>query len=299
MKDEIRRYLDEHGATYTPDALRGKLLEAGYEPADIDAALRQWAGERARAGGGERARESFRLWSLLIYLGAMVAVFLLTILMNGTESVGVALIGLAVLAFFLLVGWAVSALLGRWIVPRAGLGVALVVPLVFALGLGGTCLAIMDGLTPPRPAQGTVELRIDPPLGLAGSGAADCFIELDGRASSIYAQNLGPLDGRTVELSVNGFQVISNPSATQEPVTGPDAPSLYIALHPASEAEPGSSFTSTVDSRLEFQNAADGRSGTVTFQNLAPEPVGEPGAEQPEIGDPISGTITWTCEVRP
>ena len=42
MDPEIKRYLDAHGTTYTPEALRRGLLEAGYDPAEVDAALLTW-----------------------------------------------------------------------------------------------------------------------------------------------------------------------------------------------------------------------------------------------------------------
>ncbi|MEP6468133.1 MAG: hypothetical protein ABJC24_00015 [Chloroflexota bacterium] len=293
MKDEIRRYLEEHGATYTPDALRGGLLEAGYDPAEVDAALGTWATERAQAGGGQDDRRSFGKWSLLIYLGALLAVFLVTVPLNGTEP-GLAVIAAVVLGVFLLIAWGVSSLLGRLLVPRVGL-LALVLPLAFALGLGGTCLAIMDGMTPERPTAGTVELRIEPPLSFTGSGTAACFVELDGRSSSLSAENLGEIEGRTVAVTVDNFAVTSQPIASPEPVSGPDAPSLFITLSPTSDTDRGFGYSTIFNTRLVFQSSTDGRSGTVTFEGLAPEPGGEPGVVPT---DPISGTVTWTCEPR-
>jgi hypothetical protein len=294
VRDEIRHYLDEHGDTYTPDALRSRLLDAGYEQAEVEAALWEWADEHARPGGRDDDRRSFGRWSILIFAGALAAVFLLTVLLLETD-VGLAVIGAVVLLFFLLIAWAVSSVLGRWLVPRVGWSVALLIPLVFALGLGGTCLAIMDGMSPPRPTSGTVELRIDPPMSFTGSGTAACFVELDGRSSSISAEDLGTIEGRRVTVSVDNFAVTSEPAASPEPVTGPDAPSLFISFSPTSETEPGFGYSTIFNSRLVFQNSADGRSGTITFEGLAPEPGGEPGVVP---SDPISGTLTWTCEPR-
>lgn len=301
MNDPIRDYLNANRDRFTPDALRRGLLDAGYDPAEVDAALSEWANQGAHPGDREEDQRSFRRWSLLIYVAALVAVVLLTVLMNGTESTGLPLIGGAVLVlvFFMLVAGLVSNLFGGWLAPRTGLGVALLVPLIFALGLGGTCLTIMDGMSPPRPTSGTVELRIDPPLSFSGSGAAACFVELDGRSSSINAEDLGTLDGRRVGLSLDGFRVTSQPAASDaEPAQGPDAPSLFVTFSPTSETEPGFGYSTIFNSRLVFGNSADGRSGTVTFEGLAAEPGGEPGSEQPEIGDPMSGTLTWTCEAR-
>jgi hypothetical protein len=294
MRDEIRRYLDEHGATYTPDALRGGLLTAGYEPAEVDAALAEWESEHGRAVAGDDGRRNFGRWSLLIYAGALAAVFLLTVLLLEAD-VGIAVIGAVVLLFFLLIAWAVSALLGRWVVPRVGWSVALLIPLIFALGLGGTCLAIMDGMTPARPTSGTVELSIDPPMSFTGSGTAACFVELDGRSSSFSAENVGTLEGRTVAVYVDNFAVTSEPAASPEPVKGPDAPSLSISFSPTSDTDRGFGYSTIFSTRLTYSNSADGRAGTVTFEGLSPEPGGEPGVLPT---DPISGTLTWTCEPR-
>jgi len=292
MRDEIRRYLDEHGATYTPDALRSGLLTAGYDPEEVSAALRVWESEHAQTvGKGDRGK--FGTWSLLIYGGTLAAVFLVTVLLIETD-VGLAVIGAVVLLVFLLVAWAISALLGRWVVPRVGWSLALLIPLVFAIGLGGTCLALMSGMTPQRPTSGTLELRIDPPLSFMGSGVAACFVELDGRSSSLSA-DLGTGDGGSVNVSVDNFQVTSEPAASPEPMTGPDAPLVFISFFPASETEPGSAYSTIFSSRLVFANAPDGQSGTITFEGLAPEPGGEPGVVPT---DPISGTVNWTCEPR-
>jgi hypothetical protein len=95
---------------------------------------------------------------------------------------------------------------------------------------------------------------------------------------------------------VTGFQVSTQPIASEaKPQPGPDAPSLYITLSSTSDTDPGVTYTPTVDSHLGFASSADGRSGTITFQNLVPEGNGEPGSNP---GDPISGTLTWTCEAR-
>jgi hypothetical protein len=292
VRDEIRRYLDEHGGTYTADALRSGLLSAGYEAGEVDAALSEWASERGRSPTDDR--RSFGRWSLLIDAATLAVVFGVTVLLIGTE-VGLAVIGVVVLLVFLLVAWAISALLGRFILPRMGLSVALVIPLVLALGLGGTCLALMDGMTPTRPMSGTVDLRIGPPMSFSGSGAARCFVQPGSQASSISADNLGTLDGRTVSLTIDNFTVTTGPGTSAEQAAGPDAPIVSIMFSPESETEPGFGYSTIVSTRMALQNAADARSGTIRFEGLAPEPGGEPGVLPT---GPISGTISWTCEVR-
>jgi hypothetical protein len=300
MRPEIEAYLRAHGATYTSDALRQRLIEAGHAPDEVDAALREWEGERAGAAGtgavagaGEEDRRTFRRWALWLHVGALVAMVVVVVLLNGTEALGIALIGAVVLGLFLAVGWAVSVLIGRALLPRTGLTVALVVPIISALGLGGTCLALMESAIPTPPRQGAVELRIDPPLSFEGSGAADCFIQPEAAGFSILAGDLGTLDGRVVSVSIDSFHAHGDPNAPA-PAPGEGSVNVRIELYAASGSIPPIAYGTTVDSRLEVETSADVGSGTITFVDLAPEPMG-PDPAIPS-SEPISGTVTWTCE---
>lgn len=295
MNPEIRRYLDEHAATYTTEALRRGLLDAGYDPVEVDGALRDREVERAGGSAGEEDRRTFRRWALWLHVGALVAMVVLVVLLNGTQAFGLALIGAVVLGLCLALGWAVSGLIGRALLPRTGLTVALVVPAISALGLSGTCLALMNAMTPTPPTPGSVELLIEPPLSFEGSGAASCYIQPEASGFSIFAENLGTLDGSVVSVSVDSFEAPADPNAPA-PAPGVEGTlNVYIALNPTSGSRPPAAYGTIFDTRLDLESSADGLSGTITFEGLTPEPVEGP---DPEVTgrDPISGTVTWTCE---
>lgn len=293
MKPEIDAYLREHGDRYTSEALRSQLIEAGHDPDDVDAALRERQSERTGGGSSDEDRRRFRRWTIELYVGTLVAVFLLVIFFNGIEATGLALLGAAVLGLLLVIGWAVTSMIGRALLPRTGMTVALVVPVIAALGLGGTCLAIMDGMIPTPPTPGLVELHIEPPLSFEGSGTADCFIQPNATAFSMYAYDLGTLDGRFVSVSIDSYSLGRDPNA---PAPAPGAEgtlNLRIGLNSNSESVRPAGYGNTVDTSLQVEASANGLSGTVTFDGLASEPMEEPGAPP---RDPISGSVTWTCE---
>jgi hypothetical protein len=296
MKPEIEAYLREHGATYTSDALRKALIAAGHDPADVDAAISEWestrAGEATAAAGGTKDERTFRNGALGVHVGALVAAFLIVIIFNGTDALGIAVIGAVVLAIFLAIGLAISYLIGRALLPRTGAMVALVVPVISAFALGGTCLAIMDGMIATPATPGLVELQIEPPLSFEGSGAANCYVQPDAAGVSLSAENLGTLDGRVVSVSVDSYADDPNvPAPAPEPGARANV-SMYIALNSTSESELPFAYAPIFSSRLEIDASPDRRFGTITFEGLAPEPT--EGDQVP--GEPISGTLTWTCE---
>jgi hypothetical protein len=175
--------------------------------------------------------------------------------------------------------------------------VALVVPLISALALGGTCLAIMDGMTPTPPRPGFVELQIGPPWDFEGSGSANCFMESGASGFSIFAEDLGTVDGWVVSVSVDSFAARDEPNA---PAPAPAASgaesnvSMFIGFNPTSESMPSLGYTNIFDSEVELETSADASSGTVIFAGLALEPETDPDAVP--SSEPISGTLTWTCE---
>ncbi len=142
MRPEIDAYLREHGDRYTTEALRNRLIGAGHEPDEVDAALRETESSRAPLLSDRR---TFGRWALGLHVGALVAMVVLVVALNGMQALGITLSAAGVLALFLALGWAVSTLIGGWLLPRTGLPLALLVPAVSAIGLGGTCLSIMGG----------------------------------------------------------------------------------------------------------------------------------------------------------
>jgi hypothetical protein len=299
MRPEIKRYLDEYGGRYTSDALRSALLEVGHDPAEVDAALQEWQSEHAGGIVGEEDRRKFGWWTIWLHLGALVAVFVLLILLNGAQASAAANAAIAavVLAVFLFLGWAISSLIGRTLLPRTGIAVALIVPAISALGLGGTCLAVMGGFSTgqaPQPTTtGTMDLNIQPPLSFKGSGPATCQGKPGVTGLSVFAENLGLLDGSVVSMSVDAFQGGGDPNAPL-PSGAEQSVNLSITLSGANGDAAPAGYLNTPETRLQVDVAPDGLSGTVVFEGLVPAEMTDPNA--PGGREPISGTVSWTCQ---
>lgn len=286
MNPEIKRYLDEHGATYTPEALRKGLLDAGYDPAAVDSALREWEAERTGNGQRPEGQRTFSRWALGLHVAALVAMFAVVVVLRGPMGLPGALIGGVVLGIALLIGWAVSSLIGRALLPRTGPTIALIAPAVSALALGGSCAALMVSLIPVPPTDGTVHLQIEAPRAFDGSGDAACYVQDQG-GIQFSSPELGRLDGKSVSVYVFWFG--SNPNAPK-PV---GSTTVSVSLSPSSETEAPESFGTIFSTRLEIDASADGRTGTIQFEGLAEEPMEEPPDPTPET---ISGSVSWTCE---
>jgi hypothetical protein len=302
LRPEIKRYLDEYGARYTPAALRAALLEVGHDPAEVDAALQEWQSEHAGGAVGEDDRRTFRRWTIWLHLGALVAVFLALTFLNRAQPSGVGNAGFVAgfLGVLLLVGWYVSSLIGRALLPRTGIAVALIVPVISALGLGGSCLAIMGGLPigqPAQPAQpattGTMLLVIQPPLSFKGSGPATCQGKPGVTGLSVFAENLGTLNGAVVSVSIDAFQGGGDPNASPVPSGATETVILSVTLFAAKGDAAPQGYLSTPDTRLQVDIAADRLSGNVAFEALGPAVTGDPSA--PAGRQPISGSVSWTC----
>jgi hypothetical protein len=282
LNPEIKRYLDEHGATYTREALRKGLLDAGYDPAEVDAALARWNAEQIVPGPDANNRRTFRRWAFGLHLGALVGMVVLLIALRGTDAIGTAGIAAAVLGVALVIGWAISSLIGRALLPRTGPTIALVVPAISAIALGGSCLALMVGSISPPSMKGSVHLTMsDPPFDATGSAACN---RLDVGGVQLNSEEFGSLDGRHVSIFLAAYG--NNP-------TGPAGPGdLSISVFPVSSTGPPDSYTAGPGT-LNVDAAPDGLTGTVQFEGLVRE------QPKPASGDAlpneISGTITWTC----
>lgn len=286
MDPAIKRYLDEHGATYARDALRRSLVDAGHDPAAVDSALSEWEAERTGAGPDAERGKTFRRWAFRLHVAAVVAVFVLLVTLKGTTAIGLALLGCAVLGVAMLIGWAISSLIGRALLPRAGVIVALVVPAISALLLGGTCFALLSASIGTPPRDGTVDLEILAPRAFEGSGAAFCYV---GSGSvQVNSQPLGTLDGKTVSVYLSWYGDDPNNPAPAS------STSISVLLDATREGIIPESFGVIFSTSLEVDVAADGLTGTIGFEGLASEPTGEPG--QPSTPELISGSVNWTCE---
>lgn len=287
MNPDIKRYLDEHGATYTPEALRKGLLDAGYDPAEVDAALGAWQAERAAPQPTEGQR-TFGRWALWLHVGALVAMVVLLVALRGYNAIGLAVIGAVVLAIALLIGWAISSLIGRVLLPHTGPVIALIVPAFSAIALGGSCFALMYNSIQPPPTDGTLQLEILAPRTFEGSGAAACFINEGPVGVQVNSENVGTLDGRRVGVYVNWYSNDPNvPTPAERTV-------LSVIVNPESETDPYQEFNVIFSTTLVVDAADDGLTGTVEFEGLTADP-GEIPSASPEM---ISGSVSWICEPR-
>jgi hypothetical protein len=288
MNPEIKRYLDEHGATYTPEALRRGLLEAGYDPADVDAALLDWQTQAVDPAAPVADRRRFWRWAFGLHAVILVLIAIASLLIGSFAAGSWGL--LIVLAVVLLIGLGISGLIGGGLVQRNGLVAALSVPAASALLIGGSCLALGGSYllrAPPR--TGVMELKIDPPLSFEGSGVAHCDSFGGTGGFVVSADNLGTLDDSYLSVNLD--------SSTGKAASGPQSPNLSIALYPAGKEPPASykpvAYSPIFSTRIDLSASPDGRSGTASFEGLEPfildRPPGDTGL------DPISGTVTWKC----
>lgn len=286
MNPDIKRYLDQHGATYTPEALRKGLLDAGYDAADVDAALQTWQAEGSQPEA--EGRQTFQRWALGLHVAALVAVFVLLVALKGTNAIGLALLGCAVLAVAMLIGWAISSLIGRALLPGAGVIVALIVPAISALLLAGTCFALINASVGTPPRDGRVDLQILPPRAFDGSGSASCYGDPAIAGVEVNSQPLGTLDSKKVIVNVSWY---GNDPNNPAPATSAD---VRIYFEGIGEGQVPESFGVIFSTVLDVDAASDDFSGTIAFEGLASEPTGEPG--QPSTPEFISGSVTWNCE---
>ena len=288
----IADYISANRARYTREAITQQLLDSGYEQAAIDAT---WAVLDA-PDPDDVVGEGFwgRFWIYLI--GINVAAFLLVGLATTMipNSTGLA----AVLGVALAIGAAIALGIVAVTRPtRLGSGAAIaiggIVPFIFTFLIGGSCYALIEslgGLAPP-PRSGTLTLQIDPPMSLEATGAAWCQEPASGEDSfNIYtAESMSSSQG-PINVYVYAFpQSPENelvPSATIS--FGGTAGGIPFDYQPAGGEgegvvlEPGSTATS----------------GSLTFENFLPaEAVDEQGNPIDRAdADPISGTVTWSCE---
>ena len=301
MDPRIADYIRENRRRYTREAMRQQLIDAGHDPAEIDAT---WAALDT-PDADDTAGEGFWGRFALIVIGLNLAVFVIVVLATGMLSSPVVAVVLGVvLAIGALIAWAIVAATGPAQMGRTtAMVVGTAVPLLFALLIGGSCYALVGAIGPqgPPPRNGVVELEIDPPIGFSGSGAASCQPYADGTGFGVYTQegSLGTIDGRPLYASIDSFPTAVEPGVPA-PAPAPGAKggqnlSLLISLIPRSETdEPREWFVSPA-TELDIDAAPDGLSGTVRFEGLEGAVFEEPA--QPGGGEgSISGTISWACD---
>jgi hypothetical protein len=278
MRPEIDAYIREHGDRYTPEALRQALVEAGYEPAEIDAALQEMQKRRAvsAANGGRRSR--FWLVALGLHLAALVVagVWIANSASSGYGGFVVFVLGVA-----LLIGLGISGLIGRLLIPRWGLGVALVIPLLSAVILGGTCMA-MSGPLVAQPKTGTMQLHVTGARTFDGSGAAVCHHSAGG-GYGVSSDYLGTADGNSVSANLDAFQTAGLPSGAN----AGSGVSVGITFSLGSDTELPATYSTIFSTQQTVEASADGFTGRADFQGLV---------RDAQTSDQISGTLSWACK---
>lgn len=300
MDPRIADFIRANRKRYTREAIRQQLVEAGHDPAEIDAT---WAALDA-PDPDETAGEGFWGRFAIFLVGLNVAVFLVVVLLTGMLG-NIAQGGFVLVAIFAVV-LTIGAIMAYGIVAATGpanmgrttaLSIGAIIPLAFALLIGGSCYALVGSIGPPPPpaARGVMELHIDPPMSFDGTGPATCQAYSEGAGFSVFGESLGTIEGRMVTASFESYGLPVGPEGGPAPAPAPGANAnlnLFVSLHAGSEADPPRDWFVIPGSQVDVDEAADVLSGTVTFDGLGrPPDAAEGGAE-----DAISGSLSWTCE---
>lgn len=139
MRSEIDAYLRTNGPKYTTKALRQQLIHAGYDAGEVDAALQETEAARAPQFAETRALRS-RFWWAAIGLNVVGLVVATIWAFQGPNQIYAGVVPV-VLGFFLLIGLGISGLIGRSMLGR-GMGMALLVPIIFTVVMTGACMAM-------------------------------------------------------------------------------------------------------------------------------------------------------------
>jgi VanZ family protein len=288
MHPEIEDYLRKNGAEYTTKALRRQLLKAGYEAADIDAALEETQAARAPQLAKTKALRS-QFWVAAWVVNFVVLVAVSALVSSSSPYSGAVFV---VLGIVMLLGLGISGTIGSAFLPGRGLLFALAIPVVVALLLGGTCFAMMQpgsgtGLPPSTRYPGTLELQVDAPLAFTGSGAATC--ETEKSLFSVTAKDLGSMDELLVNVNINGAgsPLVKASDGERKAVVG-------IGFLDKAGGFAYSFGNQSLEDGLQMESA-DGASGAITFHGLQQLVTG---ASPLEGEDSISGTITWICDLE-
>jgi hypothetical protein len=291
----IAEYIRANRDNYTREAIRDQLLAAGHDREAIDAGWRAVEAEATGAPQGPPAsrvvRRRFWRWAFGLHAAVLVVIGILSLVIGSFAAGSWGL--LIILAVALLIGLGISGLVGRGVVHGSGLTVALVLPAISALLIGGSCLALGGSYllrAPPR--TGVMEIHIDPPLRFDGSGVAYCQDSGGTSGFLVWTEELGTLDGKVVNVSFDAS------TGGVDQGQGAEAMNLSINLNPHTDNERPvaySAYSPDSSTRVELDASPDGRSGTLRFEGLEPALLDRPPGEASGL-EPISGTVTWTCK---
>jgi hypothetical protein len=290
----IADYISANRARYTREAITQQLLDSGYERAAIDAT---WAVLDA-PDPDDVVGEGFwgRFWIYLIGLNVVALLLVGLATQMIPNAVGLAAILGVVLAIGALMALGIVAItrptrLGR----GAAIAIGGIVPFIFTFFIAGSCYALISAIGPPAPPpqEGTLTLQIDPPMSLEATGAAWCQPPPSGEDYfNVYTQSTISTSEGPVNVFVGAFA---------ETPGGEPVPSVSISFGDINQVE-----TPPIDYQpagggsegIELEPGSTATSGSLTFENFLPsEAFDEQGNPIDRAdADPISGTVTWSCE---
>ena len=142
MTEPMDEYIRTNRGTYTDEAIREQLLAAGNDQAQVDAALVESvrAPADARPESASKPGPHYWRWALGMQAITLIAVTVLVARPGPRPS---AWLVFPVLGIVLLVRMFITGNIGRALLPHTGLVVALLLPLISAVLLGGWCLKLM------------------------------------------------------------------------------------------------------------------------------------------------------------
>jgi len=146
MDPKIGDYIREHAETYRREAIRAQLIAAGHDPGQVDAALAQSELAPVKDTPEAVAKPTPPFWGWALAIQLVTVVLVTAWVAAGSDPHGYWSAVAIFLGVSLLVGLAITGSLGRALLPRTGLLVALLLPLASALLLGGICLNMMGRL---------------------------------------------------------------------------------------------------------------------------------------------------------
>ena len=142
MNSEIARYIVENRGTYTRDAIRRQLVDAGHDPAEIDETWRALESGEARVTLSRRFWLGFLTYVILLYGLTFLAFEYVSTLSEDTYGVGT-----MILFLMLVVGLIISVALVHRNRPvmlglAGGLLTAILLPFVVLVIISGLCVVV-------------------------------------------------------------------------------------------------------------------------------------------------------------
>jgi hypothetical protein len=288
MDPRISDYIRANRRKYTREAITQQLVAAGHDPAEVE---RVWAALDA-PDADRVAGEGFWGRFALIVVGINLAVLLLLGLLTGAlQNAGQGgLILLIVLAVVLgigaLIAWGIVAVTGPAnMSPTTALVIGTVIPLLFALLIGGSCYALIGGMgggfSGASSQAGTMTVTLTGPVQLDAKVEAQCqpFGATPAEGFGVHGVTRDP-EGREVAIDLTthpagaGGSLDSFVSIALDP-SDPESGAFWSNEGPTSGTRGGT--IEYAEGRFEFTELQG-------FSNLSGEPL-----------DPLSGEIAWLC----